>query len=95
MGPDTLLGTAPLLVTGVLSTVLLTLAVTTLPVLRGHRVTEPRIRAARWASAGILIAAVPIMFTESADDMHGFILGAGIISVAAVTLLRPARKVIP
>ncbi|MEX5270406.1 hypothetical protein [Kocuria sabuli] len=88
MGSDPLIGAAPFLVPAVLAAVLLALSVTAMPVLRGHQVTSARVHAARWASAGVLVAAVPVVFTESAEGLHGFILLAGIVMVAAGTLLR-------
>jgi hypothetical protein len=91
VGTDPLLGASPLLGPGILTIVLLSLAGTAGPVLRGHEVLPSRIRVARLVLVAVLLAAVPVVLTETAGGLHGFIIVVGLVFVAAATLLRARR----
>ncbi|WP_157571446.1 hypothetical protein [Kocuria rosea] len=91
MGTDPLLGASPLLGPEILTIVLLSLSGTAGPVLRGHEVLPSRIRVARLASVAMLLAPVPVVLTEKAGGLHGFIIVAGLVLVAAATLPRARR----
>ncbi|MEX5298458.1 hypothetical protein RCG67_06730 [Kocuria sp. CPCC 205292] len=46
---------------------------------------------ARLVWVAVLLAAVPVVLTETAGGLHGFIIVVGLVFVAAATLLRARR----
>ena len=87
MGPDPLLGAAPLLAPIGLAVCLLALAATVVPVHRGQGTSRRRRRTIALSCWGCL-AAVALAFAQTVPGLHGFILLAAIAVLAAATLWR-------
>ena len=87
VGPDPLLGAAPLLAPIGLGVCLLALTATVVPVHRGQGTSRLRRRTIALSCWGCL-AAVVLAFVQTMPGLHGFILLAAMAVLATATLWR-------